>query len=105
LQYEDVSTAVQNLQKALKLLTTGREWSLCTRNPCLFGIRTNSPLLCLQPIRSTVLRKTSFPSDVTMALCVSDSYWSIHQQPQPVFIVHLVDPLMSECIVLIIARS
>lgn len=25
LQYEDVSTAVQNLQKALKLLTTGRE--------------------------------------------------------------------------------
>jgi len=25
LQYEDVSTAVQNLQKALKLLITGRE--------------------------------------------------------------------------------
>lgn len=25
LQYEDVDTAVQNLQKALKLLTTGRE--------------------------------------------------------------------------------
>uniref|UniRef100_A0AAV2K917 Vta1 C-terminal domain-containing protein n=1 Tax=Knipowitschia caucasica TaxID=637954 RepID=A0AAV2K917_KNICA len=25
LQYEDVSTAVQNLQKALKLLTTGKE--------------------------------------------------------------------------------
>lgn len=25
LQYEDVGTAVQNLQKALRLLTTGRE--------------------------------------------------------------------------------
>lgn len=25
LQYEDVATAVQNLQKALKLLTTGKE--------------------------------------------------------------------------------
>lgn len=25
LQYEDVGTAVQNLQKALKLLTTGKE--------------------------------------------------------------------------------
>lgn len=25
LQYEDVNTAVQNLQKALKLLTTGKE--------------------------------------------------------------------------------
>lgn len=29
LQYEDVATAVQNLQKALKLLTTGKEWELC----------------------------------------------------------------------------
>lgn len=28
LQYEDVGTAVENLQKALKLLTTGREWDL-----------------------------------------------------------------------------
>lgn len=29
LQYEDVATALQNLQKAVKLLTTGKEWELC----------------------------------------------------------------------------
>lgn len=29
LQYEDVGTAIQNLQKALKLLTTGKEWDHC----------------------------------------------------------------------------
>lgn len=29
LQYEDVDTAIQNLQKALKLLTTGKEWDHC----------------------------------------------------------------------------
>lgn len=33
LQYEDVSTAIQNLQKALKLLTTGKEWTLCPQFP------------------------------------------------------------------------
>ena len=30
LQYEDVTTAIQNLQKALKLLATGKEWKHCS---------------------------------------------------------------------------
>ena len=35
LHYEHVTDAVQNLEKALKLLTIGRECSLCTKDPCL----------------------------------------------------------------------
>lgn len=96
LQYEDVGTAVQNLQKALRLLTTGREWSLWPGSHVFALSRTNSHHTFLSLSGAWFDRRLQFYWVRQWPLCVSDSWGSILQLPQPVVIVQWVDPLISE---------
>jgi len=54
LQYEDPSTAVDNLAKALKLLTTGQEWYMF---PCVLHIWSSLSKLTLINYTHNVLQK------------------------------------------------
>lgn len=71
--------AVQNLQKA-KLLTTGREWSLCTTS-LHFWLKELTVHYSIFSLSGAVLRKTAVPLTLTMKSV------SVYQIPIEVFII------------------
>lgn len=98
LQYEDVSTAVQNLQKALKLLTTGREWSLCPTDSSLLPKELTVYYSTFRLLGDHSFMKALNPiaHDNEISVLVSDSHCSSNWQPQTVFIFHTVELETSE---------
>lgn len=86
--------------EALKLLSAGREWSLCTAEPCNFGLRSQRSVTQPSADRSTVLRKTSFLLTLTVKSACRLCWCSFDQFPLP-----LVDPVIAGDVGLLQAGS